>query len=269
MRTLHIASWVAVLVIAVVCVRAAEEVPVPKGFADPYGTDAYNGPHIFLTSAAYEKEARRLLCEEATKVATELRLPEELPLTESNIVQSFICPFGHAYVNQGGVGNVESHHYMYIAGKGWRFSKLTIANWSGVCASYRREYRWPSDRLNTNAAYSLATQWLAAVSMDVAALNRECVMHAAPDSYWTRFSWNTPFTNAIFTPIYSVYWVPKETTNGSVTAAVGLFVPDKTLLEIRIEDPKYILRKPLRFTNLDELLAHPTSSWQGRRSRAP
>jgi hypothetical protein len=102
--------------------------------------------------------------------------------------------------------------------------------------------------------------------MDVAALNRECVMHAAPHSYWTRFRWNTPFTNAMFTPIYSVYWIPREATNGSVAAEVGLFAPDKTLLEIRIEDPKYILRKPLHFTNLDELLAHPTSRWQGRRS---
>ena len=85
-----------ILLVATVCSATGQHVPLPKGFPDPYGTDAYNGPHIFLTSAAYQKEARRLLCEEATKVATELRLPEELPLTESNIVRSFICPFGHA-----------------------------------------------------------------------------------------------------------------------------------------------------------------------------
>ena len=253
------------LLFAVACARADEDVTLPKGFPDPYGTDARYGPHAFLTTAAYEKEARRLLLEEATKVATELGLPEEIPLTESNIVQSFIAPFGLAYVDKA-VGNVDSQHYTYVVGRGWRFSKLSIANWSAVCANYARTYRWPSDRLNTNSAYSLATQWLAAVSMDVAGLNRDCVMHVAPESYWNRFRWNTLFTNATFTPIYSVYWIPRQTTNGLVAAELDLFAPDRTLLTLRIEDPKYILRKPLHFTNLDELLANPTSRWRGHQN---
>ena len=95
-------------------------------------------------------------------------------------------------------------------------------------------------------------------------------MHAAPDPRWNRFRWNTPFTNATFTPIYSVYWIPRQTTNQSfVAASVELFAPDKTLLNLSVEDPKYILRQPLHFTNLDELLAHPTSRWQSRRRGNP
>jgi hypothetical protein len=264
MRTLHIASWAAVFVSVVLCAEADEWLTLPKGFPDPHGSSEAYGPHFLLTTAAYEKEAKRLLIEEATKVATELGLPEELPLAESNIVQSFIAPFGFAYT-KGAVGNLTSHGYWYVSKVGWRLSEVTIANWSGVCASYARQYRWPSDRLNTNAAYNLATQWLAAVSMDVAGLNRDCDMHAAPDPHWNRFRWNTPFTNATFTPIYCVYWIPRQTTNQpSVAAEVKLFAPDKTLLSIRMEDPKYILRKPLHFTNVDELLAHPTSRWQKR-----
>ena len=70
------------LLFAVACARADEDVTLPKGFPDPFGSSERNGPHFLLTTAAYEKEARRLLLEEATKVATELRLSEELPLTE-------------------------------------------------------------------------------------------------------------------------------------------------------------------------------------------
>jgi hypothetical protein len=266
MRLLYIANWAAVSAAAIMCVRAGEDITLPKGFPDPFGTSERYGPHFDITTAAYEKEARRLVLEEATRVATELGLPEELPLTESNIVRSFIPPFGFAYM-QKAVGNVESRNYMYIVGKDWRFSTLEIVNSSGGEASYARKYRWPSDRLDTNAAYNLATQWLAAVSMDVAGLNRDCVMHAAPDPHWSRFRWNTPFTNATFRPIYSVYWIPRQTTNESFVAAeVKLFAPDKTLLSLRMEDPKYILRKPLQFTNLDELLANPTSRWKTRRA---
>jgi len=268
MRSLHMASWAATFIAAVVSVRAGEDVTLPKGFPDPLGGSERYGPHFLLTTAAYEKEARRLLFEEATKVATELGLPEELPLTESNIVRSYIPTFGYAYINKS-VGNVESRRYTYIAGKAWRFSTLTIANMSGVCASYARQYRWPSDRLDTNAAYNLATQWLAAVSMDVAGLNRDCVMHAVPTPHWNRFRLNTPFTNTTFTPIYYVYWVPRQTTNGFAVAAVELFAPDKTLLHLSVQEPEYILRKPLHFTNLDELLANPTSRWQTRRGRTP
>ena len=244
------------------CLRADEVVTLPKGFPDPFGTDATNGPHLFLTTEAYTKEARRLLLEEATQVATELSLPEELPLVE-DVVKFSIAPFGMAYIEKS-VGSVESRHYHYMAHKGWRFSELLIANWSTVCANYVRNYRWQSDRLDTNAAYNLATQWLAAVSMDVAGLNRDCVMHAAPTTHWNRFRWNTPFTNATFTPIYSVYWIPRQSTNNQVAATVELFAPDKTLLDLRVVDPKYILRTPLQFTNLDELLANPTSRWKTR-----
>ena len=232
--------------------------PLPQGFPDPYGTDATNGPHLLLTTRAYTREARRLLLEEATQVATELSLPEpHLPLTE-DVVTFNIAPFGMAYIHKG-VGSVATWGYRYMAHKGWRFNELLIANRSTVCADYVRNYRWQSDRLNTNAAYSLATQWLAAVSMDVAGLNRDCVMHAAPATHWNRFRWNTPFTNVTFTPIYEVYWIPRQSTNIQIAATVELFAPDKTLLELRVEDPKYILRKPFHFTDLDKLLANPIS----------
>jgi hypothetical protein len=38
-------------------------------------------------------------------------------------------------------------------------------------------------------------------------------------------------------------------------ASVALFMPTKTLLQLRVEDTQYILRKPLQITNLDFLLS--------------
>lgn len=216
-----------------------------------------------LTTPAYTREARRLLLQEANQVATELGLwKEEAPLTE-NIVTFTTLPFGWAYVESGHVGAVMSRHYEYRVGKSWRFSSLAVACLSEACVNYSRSYRWPRSRLYTNAAYNMATQWLAAVSMDVAGLNRDCVMHVAPAPApnWKRLGWDRPFTNAIFTPIYLVNWASRQTTNGPSAAAVELFAPDRTLLSLRVYDPKYILRKPLHFTNLDELLASPNGHW--------
>lgn len=246
-----------ILLLASLCSAGGQEVRLPQGFPDPSET-LKKGPDALqsLTTPAYSREARRLLLQEANQVATELGLSEEVPLTE-NIVTFTTLPFGHAYRDKGHVGAVMSRHYEYRVGNSWKFNQLLVASWSEVCANYVRSYRWPSDRLDTNAAYNLATQWLAAVSMDVAGLNRDCMMHAAPATHWNRFRWNTPFTNATFTPIYNVYWIPRQATNNCVAADVELFGPDKTLLSLRIEDPKYNLRKSLQFTNLDELLARP------------
>jgi len=251
-----------ILLLIGVCSGWGQEVRLPQGFPDPLRTLETKGPGGLkaLTTEAYWREARRLLLQEANQVATELGVSEEVPLTE-NIVTFTTVPFGWAYMETGHVGAVMSRHYEYRVGKSWRFSSLVVASWSEVCANYVRSYRWPSDRLDTNAAYNMATQWLAAVSMDVAGLNRDCVMHAAPAPHWNRFRLNTPFTNATFTPIYYVYWIPRQTTNGIAAAGVELFAPDKTLLSLRIEDPKYILRKPLHFANLDELLASPNGHW--------
>jgi hypothetical protein len=38
-------------------------------------------------------------------------------------------------------------------------------------------------------------------------------------------------------------------------ASVRLFAPTNALLQLRVEDPKYILRKPLLFTDLSALIS--------------
>jgi hypothetical protein len=103
--------------------------------------------------------------------------------------------------------------------------------------------------MDTNQAYQLATQYLARVSMDVAGLNRDCRLIVEPYGYF-------PSPGGKFVPIYLVAWVRHDLQYGA-TASVIIFTPANKLLSLRVEDSRYILRKPLIFTNLNSLLPGP------------
>jgi hypothetical protein len=103
--------------------------------------------------------------------------------------------------------------------------------------------------MNTNGAYKLATQFLAAVSMDVKALNRDCSIRIAAFTPAGKKGEN-------FVPVYWVDWVKGKEGEGAV-ASVELFEPTKTVRQLHVTESKYILRRPLQFTNLDSLLSEP------------
>jgi hypothetical protein len=136
---------------------------------------------------------------------------------------------------------------MYGAEAGDKFSIIVDTHEQEKCWKYfDKGYVWPISKINTNAAYQLATQWLAAVRMDVAGLNRDCRVSVTVDNAYVQ----APAGK--FVPIYWVSWVPTN-CEGLSAASVRLFTPTKTLLDLKVDDQKYILRKPLVFTNLSEL----------------
>jgi len=218
---------------------------LPPGVPSPINPDGRFTRAINFTTKAYQEAAFRLVVQEANMVARELGLPEDLPITESNLVGAFISPFGYAYVSKK-IGNVTTKRYTYYVSQGNKFSYLEHTHQAEECRKFQRAYTWPLTRINTNEAYLLATQWLAAVSMDVAALNRECSVKVTIDTSYVR----APAGK--FVPIYYISWTRNE--DGVGVASMRIFTPTKTLLQLRVEDPKYILRKPLVFTNLDVLL---------------
>jgi hypothetical protein len=231
---------------------ALEELPqgVPRTIW-PDGT-IYIDPTF--TTPAYQAAAFKLLLQEANIVARELRLPEKLPITETDVTYAYIVPFGYARTTKS-VGNITTKNYFYNVREGNKFSHLTIANYDQKCLAYREQYQWPLDRMDTNAAYQLATQWLTALSMDVAGLNRDCEVRVALSPYWNdvRTLGEVP-KGPKFVPIYYVWWTPTQNVAGGYGgASVELFLPTKTLIALGVDDPKYILRKPLVFTNLASL----------------
>lgn len=208
---------------------------------------------ITFTTPAYNKEAFRLVLQEANKIAHELRLPEKLPITEEDVVERFIAPYGITKVRPY-IGKIHTRDYGYYASVGYKLSYVEGTHQDEDCLKWMEQYKWLRSRIDTNAAYQLAAQWLAAAKMDVQGLNRNCQIRIEPESYWNAAN---PKKKTTFVPIYDVYWVSEENRRdgqGSV-ASVKLFAPTKTLISLRVEDSKYILRSPLVFTNLDLLLS--------------
>lgn len=344
---------------------------INSSFAEKTGKSHQDG--IRFTTRAYEREALNLLLREANDVAAQLKLGENLPIVEPNIIP-FISTYGMSQMQSKTVGNVATTNYVYYVSVDHKFSYLEVAHQRDVWQRLRDSYRWPKELLNTNEAYQMATQWLTDISMDVAALNRDCKVHVEPDVFvnsgnegswpfaageithlqnfanklaqhtdpvsifiWKEFTSearkmlvnyqpSTANSNDVelvlvdnlnriinkgpvyekdrfrnvrlreemktlleknyegpalahlnrwlledaypelarhsknrktsFVPVYSVSWV--STAAGSSTkASVRLLAPTRTLLSLRVEESKYILRKPLQFTNLQELLSSP------------
>ncbi len=232
--------------------NAAKELPpgVPR-------TVDTNGKVIYIegafTTKAYQNEALRLVIQDANKVARELQLPEVLPITESNLTHVYIGPFGFSYQLQA-VGNITTSNYWYFVKRGNKFSDLTVAEIDNRCRDYMAHYRWAISKLDTNAAYQLATQWLSKAYMDVQGLNRDYNVRITLDPYWNGVKMGQ-MPKRTFTPIYIVSWLPRrqEADSDGAVASVELFLPKQTLLSLSVDNPKYILRPPLVFTNFATL----------------
>jgi hypothetical protein len=195
-----------------------------------------------FTTPAYQNEALRLIIDEANRVARELQLHEPLPITKSNLIETYIGPPWMAKRNRG-VGNVTTSNYTYFVTVGNKFSFLTKRNLERDYDPLETKYHWPLSRIDTNAAYQLATQWLTAVSMDVDGLNRDCYRHIRP--------WIPAGAKDYFVPVYRISW-GKE---GEPIALVELFLPTKELRDLRVEKSEFILRKPIQIANHDLLLS--------------
>jgi hypothetical protein len=220
--------------------------PSPAGLTSRQQYEA-----LTFTTTAYREEALKLVLEEANRVAAELRLPDKLPITTSNLVESYISP-PRMSQTMGTFGNVSTSNYTYCASVGNKFSFLIRR---GVEREYKRlrtEYLLPMSQLNTNAALQLATQFLTALSMDVTALGRECDVHVK--AYTPEGK-----SGSHFVPVYWVYWTKKGQEGGEPAADVELFEPTKTIHQLHVMNPDYILRKPLVVPNVDELLSETNS----------
>jgi hypothetical protein len=233
----------------------------PKGTALPAGVPRMvdtNGNVISInhgfTTPQYERAAAQLLLDEANRTAEQLRLPDEvLPITKSNVTELHVAPFGYSYIYKT-IGVIGTSNYVYLVSKGDKLSGLGVADYDQACLRLEK-VSLPLEQMDTNAAYELATQWLVSVSMDVNGLNRDCKAHVAVSPFWNGLSRIGQMPKEKFVPIYFVWWTsPQNDAEGHGDVAyVELFLPGKKLLQLSMDDPKYILRKPLVFTNLDSL----------------
>jgi hypothetical protein len=229
---------------------------LPRGV--PRGVDADGNvitiDHQF-TTPQYQHAAAQMVLQEANRVAEEMRLADEvLPITETNVVELHTYPFGFSYCEKSMGGVVGTSHYVYLVGDDNKFNGLVVAGYEEVCLRLKKT-AVPQEQMDTNAAYQFASHWLTSVSMDVDGLNQECKAHIAASPFWNGLAKLGQVPARAFVPIYYVWWTTPENDAegfGSV-ASVELFLPTEKLLQLYVRDPKYILRKPLVFTNLVSL----------------
>jgi hypothetical protein len=231
----------------------------PQGVFNPIGLDGkWKSGAMNFTTAAYREEAFKLVLQEANLVANELGLNEKLPITKSDLTEAFIPPFGFAWVEKS-PGNVTTSNYCYCVSISNKFCHLIKTDLEKDLLKYQEDYMWPKKQMNKPKAYQLATQWLTAAHMDVTALNRDLhLIIKAEDDYIVA-------PRGKFVPVYDVGWCkPWQPIPGIIeeshgkwdsVVSVQLFTPTKTLLQMNVKDAKYILRPPLVFTNLAELLS--------------
>ena len=206
-----------------------------------------------FTTKQYQHAAIRLMLPEANSVAKELQLPEDLPITESNLTGGFVAPFVDYYRDHT-VGNIVTKSYAYIFCQDNKFNEVDVANYDETCLSLE-QHPLPRKQLDFNTPYQLATQWMAAASIDVNALNRDCKVKVTLSTYWNGVTRVGQIPRKRFVPLYDVSWLSPQNQSehyGDV-AFVELYLPARKLIQFCVSDSRYILRKPLVFTNLASL----------------
>jgi hypothetical protein len=231
--------------------------------------------NMFFVSAAYQAVVAPLMLQEAGFYAERLNLPEPLPLTAAvakvavnppllgglghvattNYFYSFPLRDEKPLTNACGVSLVEYGKLAYVMRK-TRFQ----VNGREIMDPYDEMAALPS-QVDTNGAYRLATQWLAAVQVDVAALERDykpmVVQQAFCDPPLTLEQGLNPPANAPrkLLPIFDVTWGGPEHCSPPVW--VGVFGPTKELALLRMENTTYSRRPAIVVTNALELCGLP------------
>jgi hypothetical protein len=208
------------------------------------------------TTAAYEQAAIDTLLDEVNQIALELELPERLPITRSDLIETRIStPFWAESTGQ--FGFVSTSNYYYYANAANKLSSI-VPNFGtddirrpAYLDSLRKRYLLPKAQMDTNAAYAMATQWLAKAGMNVEALERDA--EKVDVSAWV--------IGNRFVPIYVVRWQRLGLYRGDQgppefesIGAVNLVAPERRLLQMDMDRARDIKRKPLAVPDRDRLL---------------
>jgi hypothetical protein len=192
---------------------------------------------------AYNARVERFLISEANDVVERLNLSESRPIVSSNKVALYITPPRIA-VASGRIGNITTSNYLYGAAEDRKLS-LVMRSFGGVRDGLGRYYEMlkenyslPPEQKDTNAAISLARRWLGDFGVSLKRLDKETVVE-------TRV-WTPP------NKLVPLYWVTWRNA-GTSCVSVELFLPDKSLRQLRVEDSSFIERAQFPITNYSNL----------------
>jgi hypothetical protein len=174
---------------------------------------------------------------EANRLCGELGLPEKLPIQRSNLTKIWIdTPFVSERL--GRFGTICTENYTYTARCANKLASISRYTLDEHRDLYHLKMRWrmPRASIDTNAAYAMATQWLAAVSVDVKEIERNYrpVVHL----------WDLGHE---VVPLYTVQWIKGDNHLDSA-ATVEVLEPERSLRQLSVERPEYFKRPRLLAT---------------------
>jgi hypothetical protein len=179
----------------------------------------------------YEATLSKLMIAEVNDYAARLELPEHFPITSNSVTELFVTsPF--VARNFGALGSIRTTNFSYGFGKGRHLSYITrvIKGTNPYDFNANKLYAIEPSSVNTNAAFMLATQFLAKAFVDINRLSTSSVVSIHP---WT--------ISHMTTSKYTVQW----SRGGHPVVKVVLAEPQRELWTLRVEDPTLVLRSPL------------------------
>jgi hypothetical protein len=213
-----------------------------------------------FTTEAYTKAAASVLLAEANAIAHDLQLEERFPITASSLIEMRVnAPYWSDVAGMFGV--IYTSNYCYSVSKDNALSAIVRKFGMGdkkkeqYLKSVERRHAGPLSLMNSNLAYTLATQWLAAAGIDVKALDRDSKVEVNA----TKFEGN-------WLPIFGIRWMQpygtitmarRDTSHGPKSepvAFVELEEPERVLLQMYVSRPQYIKRKRLAVPDRELLL---------------
>lgn len=230
-------------------------------------------------SLAYRAIAAEKLLTEANYLSKQLQLPIQYPILPSNANIWIRGPWGsktdstNMHLSKAdriraasffASGVVAADKFTFgLGGPDNRVNvkRVRIKDEGSILDLYPELARTPS-LTDTNGAYQLATQWLTAISVDVAELERKHKVGFFQHFFWgnledlpkDQWTYRPPTsTNKTMLPIFDVNWGDGDTPGVKVT----ILGCTKELLELQINDASFYRRPLLIITNAIELNSRP------------
>lgn len=213
----------------------------------------------FVIPKAYKYVAIAVMLMEINYCAAKLKLPVQHRISPdslrlAHVSNPFVTGFG---------GTLETDHYSFVFFKSGVLRRIVRINCFEKVPL--RELQWKQSQMksliSTNEAYQLATNWLSAILVDIAALEKShpCVIEQTyfyPDARSISDSLEER-KRIVLLPIFHVNWGDVK----NPTVQVSIFGPTKELLAIHIEDESFSLRPKELLRDVDKLLSIPDSEF--------
>ena len=216
---------------------------------------------LLQMSLAYKAAALQLMTGEANWACQQLPLPAPQPLTTQAVVRSYV-----GSPRNGVNGSLETTHFAFTFWQG-RLHTVTRTDVIPDRETLRQAFDRLAERpslIDTNGAYQLATQWLAAVGVDVPLLNQRCTVSRAQRWFFAPAApMGAPVAATLgrqSVPLFDVAWEdPNHRLPAQKAARVVVLGSSKSLVHLEVGDFAFSQRPPVVATNVAglELLLHP------------